>query len=130
MIGVAPLDALARKVLVIGLGNPDRGDDAVGGIVAEHLSRRLPSDVTIIAPRGDVLSLIGDWVAFDALVCIDAAAPMGMPGRIHRIALPKDELPSNFPVTSSHAFGLTAAIGLARALPWSPMRSSSTRSKA
>jgi hydrogenase maturation protease len=53
--GVSP-----RKVLVVGLGNPDRGDDGVGAIVTQCLVGRLPADVAILARSGDMLSLIGD----------------------------------------------------------------------
>ena len=68
----------------------------------------------------DMLSLIEDWAGFDALLCVDAAAPMGVPGRIHRIDLTTDELPPNTSFTSCHAFGLGEAIRLARTLQRAP----------
>jgi len=110
----------SRKVLVVGLGNPDRGDDGIGAIVARRLTGRLPSDVAIVVRSGDMLALIQDWASFDALVCVDAAAPMGAPGRIHRIDLATGELPQDISFTSSHAFGITDAVGLARALRLAP----------
>jgi hydrogenase maturation protease len=67
-----------------------------------------------------MLSLIEDWANFDALVCVDAAAPTGAPGRIHRIDLAADELPQNISPTSSHGLGLAEAIALARALKCAP----------
>ncbi len=73
---------LRPKVVVACLGNPDRGDDAVGLVVAQRLSGRLPDDFALLIRSGDVFSLIEDWVGCDALVCVDAAAPMGTPGRI------------------------------------------------
>ena len=48
-----PLPEIASRadvkspVLIIGIGNPDRGDDAVGVIVAQRLRQRLPADVPI-----------------------------------------------------------------------------------
>ena len=72
--------APARKVLVVGLGNPDRGDDGVGPLVAKELSGVLPTDVAITWPNGDVLSLIVAWSGFDAVIFIDAAAPARTPG--------------------------------------------------
>ena len=57
----------------------------------------------IITRYGDILSLIDDWAGFDAAVCIDAAAPMGAPGRIHRIDPAYGELPLDLSLTSSHA---------------------------
>ena len=38
--------------LVIGLGNPDRGDDGVGVIVAESLAEGLPPSVAIRTRTG------------------------------------------------------------------------------
>jgi hydrogenase maturation protease len=110
------------KVLVIALGNPDRGDDGIGAIVAQHLAGRLPRDVPLMVRRGAALSLIDDWNGFDAIVCIDAAAPLGAPGRIHRLDLDSSELPQHMTFTSSHGLGLPEAIGLARALKSAPRR--------
>jgi hydrogenase maturation protease len=53
-------------------------------------------------------------------VCVDAAASMGVPGRIHRIDLATDELPTEMSFTSSHAFGLVDTVRLARALQLAP----------
>lgn len=105
-----------RRVVVIALGNPDRGDDGIGALVKKALVGRLPADVALFARSGDMLSLIEDWADFDALVCVDAAAPTGAPGRIQRIDLMTDELPAEVSITSSHAFGLADAIRLARTL--------------
>ncbi len=60
----------------------------------KRLTARLPSDVAVIECRGDMLGLIEDWSGCDALVCIDAAAPLGSPGRIHRIDLDTGPLPT------------------------------------
>jgi hydrogenase maturation protease len=111
---------LPRKILVVGLGNPDRGDDGVGTIVAEKLMHRLPPDVPILLSSGDMLSLIDDWTGFDALVCVDAAAPMGVPGRIRKVDLVGSILPHDTAAMSSHGFGIAETIALARALGRAP----------
>jgi hydrogenase maturation protease len=113
-------EGAACKVLVICLGNMDRGDDAIGVAVAKALIDRLPADATLLARSGDMMSLIEDWASFDALVCVDAAALMGTPGRIHRIDLTVDELPTEMSFTSSHAFGLADTVRLARELALAP----------
>jgi hydrogenase maturation protease len=109
-----------RKVLVIGLGNPDRGDDGAGALAVSRLVGRLPADVVTLVRSGDMLSLIEEWTGFDDVVCVDAAAPMGKPGRIHRIDLAAGDLPREMSCTSSHAFGLAEAVALARALGRAP----------
>ena len=61
-----------------------------------------------------------DWAGFDAMICIDAAAPLTAPGRIHRVDLAASELPRNLSPRSSHALGLGDAIALARVLQTAP----------
>jgi hydrogenase maturation protease len=116
----ADQQSIRRKILVVCLGNPDRGDDALGAIVAQKLSGRLPADVALILRSGDTLCLIEDWTGYDAVICVDAAAPMGTLGRIHRIDVRADELPPNMAVTSSHALSLFDVIHLACALGCAP----------
>jgi hydrogenase maturation protease len=120
MTGTGRPGAASCKVLVIGLGNPHRGDDATGAIVAQALCGRLPADVRVVVRGSDLLGLIEDWAGFDGLVCVDAAAPLGTPGRIHRIDLLARRLPKRLALTSSHAFGLAEAIELARTLQLAP----------
>lgn len=108
------------RVAVTALGNPDRGDDAVGCAVAEALKGLLPEGVALIVHDDDVLALIDSWTPYEAVVCIDAAEPMGVPGRIHRLDLSVDTLPRDPVAASSHALGLVEAIALARALHQAP----------
>lgn len=103
-------------MLVVGIGNPDRGDDGIGPLVARRLRGHLPQGVAIIERSGDTLALIDDWTGHDAVILIDAAAPGTAPGRIHRIDLLNDELPAELSLSSTHAFGVAEAVGLARAL--------------
>ncbi|MFC5525817.1 hydrogenase maturation protease [Rhodanobacter ginsengisoli] len=107
-------------MLVAGIGHPDRGDDGVGAAVAAALAGRLPPDVGVLARSGDMLALLDDCVGFDALICVDAAAPMGTPGKIHRIDTAVDTLPCDASFASSHALGLAEAIELARTLGTAP----------
>jgi len=113
MIPSADPGSPTLKVLVIGLGNPDRGDDGIGALVAQHLAGSLPRDVPVMVRRGEALSLIDDWNGFDAVLCIDAAAPLGVPGRIHRLDLGSSALPQHLTFTSSHA--LVAVTSTSRA---------------
>src|ERR1700739_2163071 len=98
--GVSP------RILVVGLGNPDRGDDGVGAMVVRDLVGRLPPGVTILARSADMLSLVSYWAGYDALFCVDAAMPMTAPGRIHRIDLWLEELRPGISTASTHSLGL------------------------
>ncbi|WP_042300826.1 hydrogenase maturation protease [Paraburkholderia kururiensis] len=120
MTNAAEIHAPARTVRVIGIGNADRGDDGVGALVAAALAGRLPADVSLLTRGGDMMNLGDDMGGIDALICIDAAAPMGEPGRIRRLDLAAQALPREMPFASSHAFGLADAIALAEALGVAP----------
>ncbi len=106
--------------LVVGFGNPDRGDDAAGPLVARLLVDRIAARV--VERHGDALALLDEWREAEALVLIDAAAPMGEPGRIHEIDPCTDELPRQFAFGSTHAFGLAEAIALSHRLGSLPAR--------
>ena len=104
-------------MLVIAIGNPDRGDDGIGALVATKLAGRLPAGVALVERRGDMLGLLDDWSRCDAVICVDAAAPMAEPGRVHRF---DGVLPHDLSPPSSHAFGLAEALALSRALDSAP----------
>jgi hydrogenase maturation protease len=107
-------------VRVIAIGNPDRGDDRIGALVAARLAGRLPAGVALVERRGDLLALLDDWSACDAVICVDAAAAMGEPGRIHRFDGSAEALPHDLSPPSSHAFGLAEALALAQVLGSAP----------
>jgi hydrogenase maturation protease len=109
-----------RRLLVVGLGHPDRGDDGVGAQVVSELAHWHPPGVQVIARSGDPLSLLDDWAGFDCVICVDAAAAQTRAGRIHRIDPAIDPLPPPPLPSSSHAIGLADTIALARALGRAP----------
>jgi hydrogenase maturation protease len=113
-------DAPSSRVLLVGLGNPDRGDDGVGQIVARRLASILPAGVTVAQSGNEMTSLIATWQGFDAVICIDAAAPLTAPGRIHRYDLATTELLQDVVHVSSHGLGLADTIALARVLNAAP----------
>jgi hydrogenase maturation protease len=104
------------SVLVAAIGNPDRGDDAVGPAVASRLRDSLPARVRILDRGGDVLALIEAWDGFSDVFVVDAAAPIGRPGRIHRLDLAGPAVLDGFARNSTHAFGVGEAVELARSL--------------
>ena len=105
--------------LVIGFGNPDCGDDAAGPLVARLLAGRVAARV--LERHGDALALLELWAGVEVLVLVDAAAPLGTPGRIHRLELAAD-LPRELSVGSVHSFGLPEAVALSRQLGSLPAR--------
>ncbi len=112
--------AARPKVLVVCIGNLDRGDDGIGPLVAQKLEGQLAGCVPLVVRRGDMLALAEDVAGVGALICVDAAAPVDTPGRIHRVDPASEELPRELFATSTHGFGLADAIELARALDRAP----------
>lgn len=111
---------MSHRRVIIGLGNPDRGDDGVGALVVGALAGRLPEGVETMVRTGDMLALVEDWAGAEAVICVDAAASVGVPGRIHRIDGHDGALLPEPGLASSHAFGLAEAIALSRALGTAP----------
>jgi hydrogenase maturation protease len=68
--------------LVIGYGNPTRGDDAIGWVAAERLTEEIQDGrVHVLARQQLTLDLAADLGQIERVVFIDAAV-MGTPGEI------------------------------------------------
>ncbi|HEX6543372.1 MAG TPA: hydrogenase maturation protease [Ktedonobacterales bacterium] len=112
-----PMDA---RVLLIGVGNPDRGDDAAGLAVARELASQTLPHVAIHESPGDGAALLSAWQGFDVVVLVDAMPPNGHAGRIHRVDAVAQPLPADLFANSTHTFGVAQGIELARALGMLP----------
>ena len=101
---------------MIGVGNPYRGDDGVGTYIAGKLAAFDLPGVTVETQNGEGATLIDSWQSFDRVYLIDAVAPHGSPGQIHRIEAHEEPITIRLSHTSSHGFGVLDAIELSRAL--------------
>ncbi len=106
-----------RHTLIMGLGNPLRGDDGVGIRAAELLAgRALPEGVEVIdaGTRGlDLVNLMEGW---PRVVLIDAAYVGKAPGEFVRFTPDEANLLGDDEYLSVHAAGLREALLLARVL--------------
>jgi hydrogenase maturation protease len=114
----APTSPLQRpyRVLVLGVGNACRGDDAVGLVVAQRLQEAPLDGVTVMPTAGEATALLALWQGTDAVVLVDAVRAGARPGTLHRFAVRTHPLPAMFSRVSTHAFGVAEAIELARVL--------------
>jgi hydrogenase maturation protease len=121
---VAISNANGSGVLVIGVGNENRGDDAVGLTVSRQLREKLPHDAMVAEETGDGARLMELWKGFDVVVLIDAVKSGAGPGTIHMFEAHKSPLPTALlrEEYSTHAFGIPQAIELARAMNQLPRR--------
>lgn len=111
------------QIRIIGIGNPNRSDDAAGRLTAQILSERSFDGVTIYECNGEATSILSCLEGADEAYIIDASMSGVAPGTVRRIDVSHDPLP-DFPTTlSSHGFGLAEAIELARSLALLPKRS-------
>jgi hydrogenase maturation protease len=102
--------------IVIGIGNPDRGDDAAGRSVARLLRPILPDDVAVTEHNGEATSLLAQLDGAGAAFLVDACASGGSVGTVYRFDAAAAPLPAGAFGLSTHGFGLAEGIELARAL--------------
>ena len=108
------------SVVVIGIGNPLRGDDGVGWTIVQLVRRRLPPSAVVVETGGDATLLLEFWRDAYAAVLVDAAQSGVIPGTISRFDLTGGgAVPT--PV-SSHSFGIAEAVALGRVLRQVPPR--------
>jgi len=117
----------ARDVIVIGLGSPDRGDDAIGEVVADRI-RAAFGGMVAVTTREDPTALVHTWEGKRAAVVVDAVMSGRNPGtvRVMEAGAKAPPLPTHAFTASgrggSHAFGLAGAVELSRALDTLPER--------
>ena len=112
---------MTARAMVIGLGSPDRGDDAVGSVVAERV-RGVVGDGVEVLTREDPTSLVHAWHGRRVVVLIDSMISGVPPGTVTvRRAGTRDEPLPTYAFAAagrggSHAFGLAGAVELSRTL--------------
>ncbi|MBY6241452.1 hydrogenase maturation protease [Methylosinus sp. Sm6] len=105
-----------NRRVVIGVGNPLRGDDGAGRRAAALLRAASPPDVEIIGRDGEATALLEAMDGAELAIFIDACASGAAPGAVRRFDVARAPLPQNEFGASSHGLGLATAIELARAL--------------
>lgn len=110
--------------VVIGIGNPDRGDDGVGRVLARRLRALAAPGLEVRECNGEATGLMAAWEGAKEVVLVDACRGAGPPGSIHELDVTKIGGSGARPLRhgSTHSFGVATAIGLARALVCLPPR--------
>ena len=111
----------ADLALVVGLGAPDRGDDAIGGVIARVVDEWHTSAVRVVT-REDPTALVQLWDGYDNVVVVDAVMSGQEPGSVvvREVGAHGEQLPTTAWAASgrggTHAFGLAGAVELSRSL--------------
>jgi hydrogenase maturation protease len=104
------------RLVILGIGNPYRGDDGVGLVVARSLRERAPRDVVVLEQGGDPAALIEAWEGAGVVLLIDAVSSGAKPGELHVIDAGSTPLARDLFRHSTHSFGVAEAVELARTL--------------
>jgi hydrogenase maturation protease len=119
---VTPHDPAACRALVIGIGNPYRGDDAAGLAVGEHIRAAAPPGVEVVEHEGEPVSLIDAWGQARLVYLIDVVSSGGEPGSVYRFDATTQPLDAQFSHRGTHTLSIADTIELARALGRLPHR--------
>lgn len=110
------------RPIVIGLGNPGRGDDAAGRLAARALAPLLADVAEVVEARGETTEILTLLEGRDDVVLIDACVSGARAGTTYELDMQTDAPPRKGGEMSSHGLGLAEAIALARALGALPAR--------
>ena len=98
--------------LVVGIGDPLRGDDGAGSAVIERLRRRPLPGVRLETHWGEGAALMALWQGYRRVILMDAMVSGAPPGTLRWFGLENLPASDTFPY-STHRFGLAEALQLA-----------------
>jgi len=112
----------SEKIIVIGIGNEFRGDDAAGLLVVRRLKKKQPAGVELQEQSGEAIALMEAMDGANAVILVDAVQSGAEAGQIHRYDASEQAMPAQFLRCSTHNFSVHDAIEMARALEKLPSR--------
>ncbi|MEW6731351.1 MAG: hydrogenase maturation protease [Acidobacteriota bacterium] len=108
------------NILIIGVGNAYRSDDAAGLMVVSLLEEKAIEEIKTHRESGEGTALIECWKDAETVFLIDAVSSRSQPGTIFRFDAVRETIPTKFFRYSTHAFSVAEAIELARTLDQLP----------
>ncbi len=112
----------SSRVLIVGLGNRYRQDDAVGLLVASRLKNISDDGVEVLEHDGDPLDLLPIWTGRTLAIVIDALNLRQTAGTIYEFDPDADLPPNRESIVSTHGHSLWDAWELAILLSQRPDR--------
>ena len=104
------------KCLVLGMGNPILGDDAVGLMIVRQVEKRFNHPFIIFKTTSLSGVLLLDLITgYDSLVIVDSIQRRGKPGELSWLK-PEDFSPRNGGIRSQHKVGILQALQLGESL--------------
>lgn len=114
--------SLSVPILVVGIGNELRGDDAVGMLVIERIRRLNRPYVEAITLSDHLDSLLDLWSNYELVVLVDAIRTGAEAGTIFCRDLLRQPLPHTASTTSTHSLDPLQLVQMARVLNRCPHR--------
>jgi hydrogenase maturation protease len=111
-----------QPILIIGIGNEYRSDDAVGLVVARALQAQKPPRVSVLEATGEGAALLEAWQEAENVILIDAVTSQAPAGTIHQLDARNGPISPDLFALSTHAFSVAGAVELARVLGNLPQR--------
>jgi hydrogenase maturation protease len=108
------------RLLLVGVGNMMRRDDAIGLRVVHLLRSRLPPDVRVVESDGDLTRFCDALADAGTVVVVDAMVSGVAPGAVTRVsedAMAQEAATRNL---STHAMGFAATIEMLKVLGVTP----------
>ncbi|MEV6020184.1 MULTISPECIES: hydrogenase maturation protease [unclassified Streptomyces] len=113
---------MSGRVVVIGVGNPLRGDDGIGPAAVEALRGQVPDGTVLAVSDADPGRLLDLWRGADTVVIVEAVRTRSnRPGALHTLTLP-EAAGHHRGAASTHGLGLGGCLALAEALDLLPPR--------
>ena len=110
------------RARVIGVGNPLRGDDAAGLLVARRVRELAGSAIEVIELEGEPARLLDAWEGAELALVVDAISSGGAAGEAMRFDVTEEPLPRAVTAPSTHALGVGDVVELGRVLGRLPTR--------
>ena len=101
------------------LGSRFRGDDAVGPLIADRLRA---AGATVLDCDDEPTRLLDAWAGLELVVIVDAVSSGAVAGTVHRVDPGDGPLPGDLGLASTHAFSISDALELGRAVGRVPQR--------
>ncbi len=109
-------------IVVIGIGNEYRKDEAAGLHAARRLKDKIGNYASVLEQSGEATALMEAWGHASRVILIDALQSGRLPGEVRRFEIGEDPLPAKLFRCSTHVFGVAESIELARVIGRLPER--------
>ncbi len=109
-----------KPLLIIGIGQEFRSDDAVGRQLAKLLQQTSWPGVRVVESTGDGTDLMTLWEGSERVWLLDAVSSGQPVGTLHRLSVPSTPLPSSLFQGSTHHWGVAEAVEMGKVMQTLP----------